>query len=198
VKSSDKTWRTFFCRERGTITNTSHQLCLQASKKAKPAKKKLDKAATNFLGDSFEEPAKKKPAAPKPKPAAEKPKPAAEKPKPKPAKKKEPWESSDDDDDDKFGGGAKSDSDSDFGVPKKPAPAKAAPPKAEDSDSDNGMSWKPSKALKSSNGHDSGDDFDALLGRGDDDSGKAKKPAAKKASGEKKRAAPAAGIRDLE
>jgi len=41
--------------------------------KAKPAKKKLDKAASNFLDSSSENLASKKPAAEKPKP---KPKPA--------------------------------------------------------------------------------------------------------------------------
>ena len=158
--------------------------------KAKPAKKKLDKAASNFLDSSSDNMASKKPAAEKPKA------------KPKPAnKKKEPWMSSDDDDD-KFG--AASDSGSDFGVAKKPAAAKPKPkaksPKRDfgDSDSDAGASWQPSKALKSSNGaskaNDDGDEFDALVGDSDDEPifGK-KKPAPKKASGEKKRAAPAAG-----
>ena len=163
----------------------------QATVKAKPAKKKLDKAASNFLDSSSDNMASKKPAAEKPKA------------KPKPAnKKKEPWMSSDDDDD-KFGGAA-SDSGSDFGVAKKPAAAKPKPkaksPKRDfgDSDSDAGASWQPSKALKSSNGaskaNDDGDEFDALVGDSDDEPifGK-KKPAPKKASGEKKRAAPAAG-----
>lgn len=164
----------------------------QATVKAKPAKKKLDKAASNFLDSSSDNLASKKPAAEKPKA------------KPKPAnKKKEPWMSSDDDDD-KFGGAA-SDSGSDFGVAKKkPAAAKPKPkaksPKRDfgDSDSDAGAAWQPSKALKSSNGaskaNDDGDEFDALVGDSDDEPifGK-KKPAPKKASGEKKRAAPAAG-----
>ena len=155
----------------------------KASKKAKaPAKKKLDKAATNFFDDS---PAPKKPA-PKPKTTA--PKPAS--------KKKEAWESDDE------SGGAKSDSDSDFGFAKKPVTkAKPAPPKHNfgDSDSDVGMSWQPSKALKSANGaknHDDDDDSDGIFGKKKPAATKKKPSAEKKPSGEKKRAAPAAGELD--
>ncbi len=176
----------------------------QASKKKPASKKKLDKATSNLLDSSFEQPAAMKPAAaekPKPKSAAaEKPKPksaAAEKPKPKPvpAKKKEAWESSDDEDEYKFGGDKSDSADSDFGLAKKKAPAPKSKPKSvkSDSDSDAGTSWKPSKALK--NGDDDGDDFDALVERGGNSSpvfGK-KKPVAKKTTAEKKRPAATAG-----